>query len=256
MALDLGLKVNPNLVEENKKSKLIKIKIDEVKEYRLKHMFPEGNIKEHAESIKKHGVIVPIGVALLNGEKIIYSGHTRYDAIKRIYEENKTLPDEQKTHITCNNLTLEENEIPIILRPIKDETELYELFYESNRQRNLTPAQKQKIARDYILNYPGNIKDAKEGKGRLRDQLTDKFDVSGPIIQEYINEKNEIENGPNKHKKKKVKKSKASLLIKQINTVIKNLSKLDKNSLSEKEQSDLTASIQKIKEIIEEIENV
>lgn len=256
MALDLGLRINPNSIEENKKSKLYKVKIDEVKEYKYKDRFPEGNIEEHVESIKKHGIIVPIGVGLLNGEKIIYSGHTRYDAIKRIYEENKTLDEDKKTVITFNDLSLEENEIPIILRPVKDETELYDLFYESNRQRSLTPAQKQKIARDYILNYPGKIKEAKEGKGKLRDQLTEKFDVSGPILQEYLNERKEIEGNSNGQKKKTIKKSKTSDIVKRINSITKAFIKLNKNYLSEKEVDELTKSINKFKEVISEFEKV
>ena len=127
-----------NKKDIKKELKIIKLKLEEIKQYWRNPRIIDKAVEKVKESIKKYGFNNPI---LIDKENVIISGHTRYKALKDLkYKEASCIildlsPDKAKQFRIIDNKTSEEakwnNELLMFeMREIEDLNDISSFFSE------------------------------------------------------------------------------------------------------------------------------
>lgn len=181
--------MNPN-EHERKKTNTTYIPIDEIKENN-KNNYELVDIDKLAESIYDLGILQPLLVKQKNKyEYELVAGHRRYNAIKQLVEEGKYPADYE---ILCKKIVDDENELITRLK-----------LHETNLQTRslLKMSEDEKIA--IVDDYMDIIKKAKEQnltingkpiKGKTRDLIAERFNISARTAQDIITKTKEKKEG-------------------------------------------------------------
>lgn len=145
-------------------------------------IFKEGKVEEMKNSIIEIGLQQPI-VVIRNDDKYkILCGHTRYEALKRIIEEDKFegYKFQNKTY---------KQEIPVmILENIDKKTELKILFETNSTQRSLTNEEKRESARMWATIFDNYKDDPSLKLTNKKKFVADMVGISDRTAQRTINE--------------------------------------------------------------------
>lgn len=238
-------------------AKLIYVEVDELKINPL-NPIPDSKLEkqrviEMAESIKEGGLIQPIVAEIVQGEKVIISGNTRWKAISLLTEQNISYRFLQKEL---------DGEIPVLIMPSsEDETENIIAQLRSNRYRQLTKEEREEIVIKAHECYQIQCDQGKRPKGREREWITMLTGISDGTVKTILSELNQTtaDSSINESEElgqiapEKEKASEAIKLSKKITALIKNLDKIDFDQYDEEEKGLLEI---KLKELLTTIESL
>jgi ParB-like nuclease domain. len=159
-----------------------------------KNPYPLNDMEDMIASIKDHGIEQNLVVKeQRDGTFKIITGHRRYNAIKSIMEADNEGDYQYLSEIYCKVIPLEEDDIITNLR-------LHETNFENRILLKLPEVDKINIIDDYLF----WLKKAKEQKilikgkpikGKTRDLLSEKFNISQRTAQGLMNKIKEEKSG-------------------------------------------------------------
>lgn len=183
------------------------------------------DIEKLADSIEQLGLLQPLLVKKLANETYeIVAGHRRYNAIKKLISEGRL---EQSYEVLCKTIDEDENEIITRLK-------LHETNLQTRSLLKLPEEEKIAIVEDYMdilkqAKEKGITLNGKSVKGKTRDLIADRFQISARTAQDIINKTKEKEEGgkiaPLEEEGKVEKKQQTT--VNKLNKIIKQIEKIE-----------------------------
>lgn len=227
--------------DKNIRINMYKIRLDKIVENK-KNNYAVNDIEQLADSIEQLGLLQPLLVKTLTNETYeIVAGHRRYNAIKKLVNEGRI---DENYEVLCK--TVEDDESELITR-----LKLHETNLQTRSLLKLPEEEKLAIVEDYMeilkqAKEQGIKLNGKPVKGKTRDLLAERFNISDFTAQKLINKakgKNEKENNtPNDNEGGEIspKEKKDVSTIRKLKQIIKQIEKLEfddseeENELKEK----------------------
>ena len=191
---------NADSLSEAAKGKVRAIDVYLLKENRLNEVFSQDDIDLLKENIEEFQLSQPLVVKRnTDGSYTIISGHRRYKACKKLFDEGKVLRFFDKEYI---------NQIPCILdeKQYRNEDDEFLAIVSSNASRVLSSDERKKIYVRLKEIYDRKCAAGEKPKGRERETIASWMGVTDRTIQNYKKElqieKTEIQNNTGKIVKK------------------------------------------------------
>ncbi|EPM6858996.1 ParB/Srx family N-terminal domain-containing protein [Enterococcus faecalis] len=213
-------------IEDDEKIRInmYKLSLDKIKENK-KNNYELTNIDELADSIEQLGLLQPLLVKELpKGIYEIVAGHRRYNAIKKLVSDGRL---EKNYEVLCKTIEEDENEIITRLK-------LHETNLQTRSLLKLPEEEKIAIVEDYMdilkqAKEKGITLNGKPVKGKTRDLIADRFQISARTAQDIINKTKEKEEGgkiaPLKEDGQSEKKQQTN--EKKLNKILKQIEKIE-----------------------------
>lgn len=169
--------LNGDSLEDAKKGKIVYLDVDELKPNPL-NTATIHEIDELAVNIDEGGLLQPLIVMKKNGEYVIHSGHRRYEAIKRLFDQGKTISYMGKQF---------DFEIPCIVynTPFENDVDEQISLMRSNSYRHYTKEEREAVVKEAHRLYE-QLPEDKKPSGREREWITNLTGISDGLVKNIL----------------------------------------------------------------------
>lgn len=169
--------LNGDSLEDAKKGKIVYLDVDELKPNPL-NTASIHEIDELAANINEGGLLQPLIVMRKNNSYVIHSGHRRYEAIKKIFAQGKTIDYVGKQF---------EYEIPCIVYGslFKNDVDEQISLMRSNSYRHYTKEERIEVVTEAHKLYE-QLSDEEKPSGREREWITNLTGISDGLVKNIL----------------------------------------------------------------------
>lgn len=174
--------INRDSNEEKKKTKIVRVLLEELNKNINNHHYPLSDIESLAENIKEVGLLDPLLVYRNeDGDYIILSGHRRFEALKMLAHQGY----EDYSEVSCKVVEVENVNQEI------------EILVSANAQRQWSVDEKMSLV-GWLSEFYDQLDDERRPPGRKRRTLSVWTNFSERSIQDYLIELDNRQKGQEK----------------------------------------------------------